>query len=106
VPSPNKIRAETYLTPDEYENIKDKAKNCGLSVSSFSRRMCLCHQEQNKIDPDLVMELRDMSTDLAKIGRLLKHNLDEGQIDDKYGDDLFDDIQHKIDIMEDKIIKL
>ncbi len=69
---------KTYLTPEEYNAILASARRAGLSLSTFSKRVCqgtpvpsLEHQEAR-------LELRRIKGDLGRLGGLVKQALAGG----------------------------
>ena len=68
----------TYLTPEEFAVIRESARKAGLSLSTFSKRVCrgtpvpgLAHQEA-------YLELRRLKGDLGRLGGLIKQALANG----------------------------
>lgn len=72
-----------YVTPDEYENIKTAAGQARLSVSRFTRALCLGYEPKSKVDHEAVLAMLQVSRELARLGNLLKLALDQSSVDEE-----------------------
>lgn len=78
--SPEKIRKvciKSYMTESESVCIAALAKQCGLSVSEFTRRVTLGHEVNSKIDKETFLDLLKVNADLGRLGGLFKLALTE-----------------------------
>lgn len=78
MPSPNKKVLKAYLTPEEYEQVSDMAKQAGLSLSTFTKRVCLGHELRSKTDQQAILALLKANADLGRLGGLFKMALSDG----------------------------
>lgn len=78
MPSPDKKVLKAYLTPEEYDQITDMAKQAGVSLSTFAKRVCLGQELRSKIDQQAVMALLKANADLGRLGGLFKMCLSDG----------------------------
>ena len=62
----------TYLTPEEYAQIRASASKAGLSLSTFSKRVCLGFSVPSLEHQEARIELRRLKGDLGRLGGLLK----------------------------------
>ena len=69
---------KTYLTPEEYEQIKASANKAGLSLSTFSKRVCLGFSVPSLEHQSARIELRRLKGDLGRLGGLVKQALANG----------------------------
>ncbi len=58
--------------PSEKEEIKTRAKACGMSVAAYLRNLGLNHRPKAVLDAKAVMELAKVNGDLGRLGGLLK----------------------------------
>jgi len=79
MPSPTRKAAKTYLTPEEYAQVAARAKQTGLSVSTFVKRVCLGQELRTKTDQQAVLALLKSNADLGRLGGLFKMALSEGK---------------------------
>ena len=76
---PSKKHAlKTYLTPEEHEQVKASANKAGLSLSTFSKRVCLGFSVPSLEQQEARIELRRLKGDLGRLGGLLKQALANG----------------------------
>lgn len=78
MPSPNKKVLKAYLAPEEYEKITAMAKQAGVSLSTFAKRVCLGQELRSNIDQEAVMALLKANADLGRLGGLFKMGLSDG----------------------------
>jgi hypothetical protein len=74
----NKVTLKTYLTPEEYAQIRASASKAGLSLSTFSKRVCLGFSVPSLAQQEARIELRNLKGDLGRIGGLVKQALANG----------------------------
>ena len=63
---------KVYCLPDEREAIEANAKQAGLSVSTYLRRIGQGRQVKSVVDAEQVRELVRVNGDLGRLGGLLK----------------------------------
>jgi len=73
-----KKRIAMYLGPEEYNNIQTSAQRAGLSLSAFSKRVCLGMGVQSMEHKQAVRDILKANADLGRLGGLLKRALSEG----------------------------
>jgi hypothetical protein len=78
MPCPNRKTAKTYLTPEEYEQVAGMAKQAGISLSTFIKRVCLGQELRSRTDQEAVMALVKANADLGRLGGLFKMGLSDG----------------------------
>jgi hypothetical protein len=78
MPSLNRKAVKTYLTPEEYGQIKVMAKQTGLSVSTFMKRVCLGQEIRSKADQQAVLAVLKANADLGRLGGLFKKAIFDG----------------------------
>ncbi len=69
---------KTYLTAGEYEQIRTSASKAGLSLSTFSKRVCLGFSVPSLEQQEARIELRRLKGDLGRLGGLLKQAMANG----------------------------
>ena len=69
---------KTYLTQEEYEQIRKSANKTGLSLSTFSKRVCLGFSVPSLEYQEARIELRRLKGDLGRLGGLVKQALANG----------------------------
>ena len=72
---PSRQRVQLILVrvlPSEKEEIKTRAKACGMSVACYLRTLGLNHRPKAVLDAKAVMELARVNGDLGRLGGLLK----------------------------------
>lgn len=69
---------KAYVTPDELERLKASAQRAGLSLSEFTRRVCLGFRVESREDHQARRELLKVNADLGRLGGLLKQTLASG----------------------------
>lgn len=67
-----------YLTPEEFGAIRASADRAGLSLSTFSKRVCLGFTVPSLEHQEARLELRRLKGDLGRLGGLLKQALVNG----------------------------
>ena len=65
----------TYLTPEEFAVIRESARKAGLSLSTFSRLVCLGTPVPSLEHHAARTELRRLKGDLGRLGGLVKQAL-------------------------------
>lgn len=73
-----KLILRTYLTPEEFSEIRASADRAGLSLSTFSRRVCLGFTVPSLEHQEARLELRRLKGDLGRLGGLVKQALANG----------------------------
>ena len=73
-----KLVLKTYLTPQEYAEIKASANKAGLSLSTFSKRVCRGFSVPSLEQQEARIELRQLKGDLGRLGGLVKQALAHG----------------------------
>lgn len=73
-----KLILRTYLTPEEFGAIQASANRAGLSLSTFSKRVCLGFPVPSLEHQEARLELRRLKGDLGRLGGLLKQALANG----------------------------
>ncbi len=69
---------KTYLTQEEYEQIKESANKTKLSLSTFCKSVCLGYFVPSLECQEARMELRRLKGELGKLGGLVKQALANG----------------------------
>lgn len=64
--------AKAYLSDDEYMEIITKAKQTGLSVSEFMKRICMGYTVKSVVDQQAIREVARVGGNLGRLGGLLK----------------------------------
>ena len=76
---PTKLQIlRTYLTPEEFSEIQTSARKAGLSLSTFSKRVCLGFSVPSLEHQEARLELRRIKGDLGRLGGLVKQALANG----------------------------
>ncbi len=79
LPMPSKkLILRTYLTPDEFNQLRASASKAGLSLSTFSKRVCLGFSVPSLEQQEARIELRRLKGDLGRLGGLLKQAMANG----------------------------
>lgn len=73
-----KLVLRTYLTPEEHAQIGESARKAGLSLSTFSKRVCLGFSVPSLEHQEARIELRRLKGDLGRLGGLVKQALAHG----------------------------
>ena len=63
------------MTVEEYEQISSLAKQTGLSISTFIRRVCLGQKVESQTDREAMLAVMKANSDLGRLGGLLKFAL-------------------------------
>ena len=63
-----KLALKTYLTPEEYDVVLASARKAGLSLSTFSKRVCLGFSVPSLEHQEARLELRRLKGELARLG--------------------------------------
>ena len=106
MPSPNLMALKAYLTPEEYSKVALQAEKCGLTLSSYVKRLVLGRDVRSKLDHDLIMDLMKASADLGRLGGLLKLGIVEGSLRPAMTGKVLKSIMSAKDVLEDKILAL
>ena len=69
---------KTYLSQEEYNAIQASASRAGLSLSTFSQRVCLGTPVPSLEHLEARLELRRIKGDLGRLGGLVKQALAGG----------------------------
>ena len=69
---------KTYLAPKEYAEVKASASKAGLSLSTFSKRVCLGYFVPSLEHQEAIIELCRLRGDFGRAGGLLKQALANG----------------------------
>jgi len=72
-----KIVLKAYLAPGEYEQIMESADKSGLTLSAFTKRVCLGQQVPSMENQQVRRELLRINADLGRLGGLFKLCLSE-----------------------------
>lgn len=67
-----------YLTPEEFGEIRTSADRAGLSLSTFSKLVCLGFVVPSLEHQEARLELRRLKGDLGRLGGLVKQALANG----------------------------
>ena len=73
-----KLALKTYLTPEEYDVVLASARKAGLSLSTFSKRVCLGFSVPSLEHQEARLELRRLKGELSRLGGLIKQALASG----------------------------
>lgn len=73
-----KLILRTYLTLEEHAQIRASASKAGLSLSTFSKRVCLGFSVPSLEHQEARIELRRLKGDLGRLGGLVKQALANG----------------------------
>lgn len=73
-----KLILRTYVTPEEHAQIRASASKAGLSLSTFSKRVCLGFSVPSLEHQEARIELRRLKGDLGRLGGLIKQALANG----------------------------
>ena len=73
-----KLILRTYLTPEEFNQIRASASKVGLSLSTVSKRVCLGFSVPSLEQQEARIELRSLKGDLGRLGGLVKQALANG----------------------------
>ncbi len=73
-----KLILRTYLTPEEFGAVRKSAAKAGLSLSTFSKKVCLGFPVPSLEHEEFRLELRRLKGDLGRLGGLLKQALANG----------------------------
>ena len=68
---------KTYLSQEEHNAIQASARRAGLSLSTFSKRVCLGTPVPSLEQQEARLELRRFKADLGRLGGLFKLCLEE-----------------------------
>ena len=69
---------KVYLNPQEFGEIQASAVRAGLSLSTFSKRVCLGYTVPSLEHQEARLELRRLKGDLGRLGGLIKQALANG----------------------------
>ncbi|ELZ3581715.1 hypothetical protein UL135_002681 [Acinetobacter baumannii] len=71
-PKRPRIHIPSYWLPDQKLILEEKAKECGLSVSSYLVSVGLGYTPKSKFDAEIGIKLMQVKADQARLGNLLK----------------------------------
>ncbi|WP_419783945.1 plasmid mobilization protein [Maridesulfovibrio sp.] len=63
---------KTYVSDEEYKQIRETAQQCSLSLSAFAKAVCLGHEIKSRTDQQARRELLKLNADQGRLGGLLK----------------------------------
>ena len=72
------IVLKSYLSQEEYNAILESSRRAGLSLSTFSKRVCLGTPVPSLEHHEARLELRRLKGDLGRLGGLVKQALADG----------------------------
>jgi len=96
----NKKTLKTYLSREEYEQIKKSASKLELSLSSFGKAACLGVTLPSLEHQGAMLELKRLRGELNRLGGSLKQALADGK--DKH---TIDNLLHELDVQQREIQK-
>lgn len=100
----------TRLTEIEYEKIKEKASNTGLSSSAYLRNLGMNYPIKSTVDQRALSELVKCKADLGRLGGLFKLWLEsENGTWGDLGDRRYEDISDLVDDLiakEDELLQI
>ena len=101
MPRGNKKTLTSFVTSEEYEDIKKTAAQAKISISKFVRQVSLGYELKSKADHEAVLALLRVNRDLSSLGNLFKLALDREALDENQGREMIDSINElKKEIME------
>lgn len=103
MPCPNKITLKSYLTPEEYAEVLNRADQARLSVSKYVKAVCLGYEPKSKVDQEALLAMLQVNSDLSRLGNLLKLALDQSNVNEDKVARLIDSIQQTRDHLNDKV---
>lgn len=103
---PNKIALRAYLTPEEHQAIKAKAGQARLSVSAYTKAVCLGYELKSTADQEAILGLLKLKADLGRLGGLLKLGLSENKLDRHRANRLLMDLEATRKLIEDRVKNL
>ncbi|NDV24887.1 conjugal transfer protein TraJ [Desulfovibrio sp. JC022] len=71
MPSKKKV-IKTYVSEEEYQHICVTAEQCSLSLSAFTKAVCLDYEIRSSTDQQTRRELLKLNGDQGRLGGLLK----------------------------------
>lgn len=95
-----------YLLPDEREQIKEKAAQAGLSMSSYLLHVGIGYDTPRVVDNWEVEKLAKMNGDLGRLGGLLKLWLTDDPRSAEFGTDTIRAVLQKIESTQDRMIEI
>lgn len=69
---------KSYVTAEEFALIMEFSNRAGLTLSEFTRRVCLGCRVESREDQQARRELLKVNADLGRLGGLLKQSLAAG----------------------------
>jgi phage shock protein A len=75
-----KAAIQMYVSPEEHAAIARKAAQAQLSMSTFSRRVCLGYTIKSKLETQAVLALIRESGNIGRLEGLLKKTLKDVEI--------------------------
>lgn len=98
-----KTYIKVYVSPEDKMDIKIRARELGLTDSTFLRNLGLGFSPTSSLDQDAILELSKINTAQARLGNLLALALKNPEKMSLYGDK---DVAAKIDELIDGISNL
>jgi len=69
---------KSYVTAKEHAKIQQLAKQTGLSVSDYIRRITTGHRIESRLDQEAFLSALKVNADLGRLGGLFKYYLAQG----------------------------
>jgi hypothetical protein len=76
-----KSAIKVYVSEEEHARIRELADSAALSLSAFTRQVCLGYEMMGRETRKTRHELRRLKGDIGRIGGLLKQSLARGAAD-------------------------
>lgn len=106
MPCSNKIVLKAYLTPEEYQAIRERAGLARLSISAYVQAVCRGQEVKSLIDQEAILELLRLKADLGRVGGLLKLGLAGNSLDRPQANRLLADLEMTRKRIEDTVNSL
>lgn len=103
---PTKTALRAYLTPEEHQAVKAKAGQARLSVSAYTKAVCLGHELKSTVDQEAILALLKVKADLGRLGGLLKKGLSENNLDRHRANRLLMDLETTRKLIEERVKEL
>ena len=69
---------KSYVTAEEHARIQQLAKQTGLSVSDYIRRIITGQKIESRLDQEAFLSALKVNADLGRLGGLFKYYLAQG----------------------------
>lgn len=69
---------KSYVTLEEHAKLQKMAKQCGLSVSEYIRRIATDKQIKSMVDREAFLSALKVNADLGRLGGLFKYYISKG----------------------------